>query len=128
MPGVEVLLQALEKARIKRCVVTNSNRYEVELLRDSHPILQSIPYWIVREDYDQPKPSPECYEKAIQKFGKEGDQIVGFEDSPRGLEALLGTSAKGIFVTECFSKKEIKALAHQLGKEFDHVSNFLALD
>lgn len=127
MPGVENLLQELEKAGIKRCVVTHSSAEQIKLIRARQPILSSIPHWITRENYSQPKPSPECYQKAIEKLAGEGDSVIGFEDSPRGLKALLGTDAKAVLVTDLFSQKEIESLAQEMGKEFAHVSTFKEL-
>ena len=98
MPGVENLLRALDQAKIQRCTVTNSFHAQILLIRSQLPILETIPHWITREDYEKPKPDPECYLKAIQLYGKRGDRIVGFEDSIRGLEALKKTSALPILI------------------------------
>lgn len=98
MPGVSRLLSALEEAKIRRCVVTNSVLEHVELIRARIPELETIPKWITREDYDKPKPSPECYLKAIELYGRTGDRIIGFEDSVRGLRALQQTSALPVLI------------------------------
>lgn len=98
MPGVDSLLRALEKEGIRRCVVTNSLLEQIHLIRGSHPVLQTIPHWITREDYSQPKPNPECYLRAIELYGKKGDRIIGFEDSIRGLQALEQTPATPVLV------------------------------
>jgi HAD superfamily hydrolase (TIGR01509 family) len=98
MPGAEKLLRALEKENIRRCVVTNSLFEQIQLLRSQHPILQTIPKWITREDYGKPKPDPECYLRAIQLYGHAGDKIIGFEDSIRGLEALRQTPALPVLI------------------------------
>ncbi|MGB7978826.1 MAG: HAD family phosphatase [Chlamydiales bacterium] len=98
MPGVEKLLRALEAAKIRRCVVTHSALAQTALIRSKIPVLQTLPQWITREDYEKPKPNPECYLKAIQLYGKMGDRIVGFEDSVRGLKALLGTPALPVLI------------------------------
>lgn len=90
MPGVEALLEALEKNSLRRCVVTNSLYEQVEEIKKHQPVLQTIPLWITREDYKEAKPSPDGYKTAIAKLGKPGDKVVGFEDSTRGLQALLG--------------------------------------
>lgn len=100
MPGAKELLQALQKANIPRCVVTHSLEELVQLVRKQNPILDSIPYWVTREDYSQPKPSPECYIKAIEKFAKPQDRIIGFEDTPRGIRALMGTRALPVLICE----------------------------
>jgi HAD superfamily hydrolase (TIGR01509 family) len=100
MPGVATLLDALDKARIKRCVVTHSPSDHVEYIRKCNPELNSIPHWFTREHYSQPKPNPECYLKAIAELGEEGDAIIGFEDTPRGLSALQQSPAQAVFLTE----------------------------
>lgn len=99
MPGVETLLRAIADAGIPRCVVTNSPKDQIDLIKEKNPILQSIPNWFTRETYNQPKPNPECYLNAIAKMGV-SDKIIGFEDTPRGLKALLQTQAKPVLVSE----------------------------
>lgn len=98
MPGVEKLLRALDEAKIRRCVVTNSILDHIQLIRARISVLATIPKWITREDYEKPKPSPECYLKAIELYGKKGDRIIGFEDSVRGLKALRQTPALSVLI------------------------------
>ena len=100
MPGVEKLLSALKEENISRCVVTHSPNELIELVRTKNPILNTIPNWVTREHYHHPKPNPECYLKAIEMISKESDRIVGFEDTPRGLEALLQTRVKPVMICE----------------------------
>lgn len=94
LPGVKELLMALEQAGKKRAVITNSTRLQAEAVKKRIPLLQTVPLWITREDYKSPKPHPECYEIAIKKLAHLGDKVVGFEDSTRGVEALLGAGVK----------------------------------
>lgn len=124
MPGVTELLVALEKANIKRCVVTHSPADQIALIRKQQPLLDSIPIWITREDYTQPKPSSECYERAISKMHASGMRIIGFEDSPRGLKSLLGTAAEGVLITDYFEPSEIRALSDVVDREFSYFSSF----
>lgn len=98
MPGAPELLHALEKAHIKRAVVTHSLGELIQAIRKQNPILDTIPHWITREHYSQPKPSPECYKFAIETLAKPNDRVIGFEDTPRGLQALLGTRAEPVLV------------------------------
>lgn len=100
MPGVITLLQELQTANIKRAVVTHSPEDLIQLIRQQNPILNTIPYWITREHYSLPKPSSECYLTAIERLAKPEDRVIGFEDTPRGLIALLGTRAKPILVCQ----------------------------
>lgn len=88
MPGVEEVLIALEKAGKKRCVVTNSAKVQIDLIKQKIPVLNTIPHWFTRENYKEPKPHPECYLMAMKQLGQPNDRVIGFEDSTRGLTAL----------------------------------------
>lgn len=98
LPGAAALLLALQQANINRCVVTHSASSLITQIRKQNPILDTIPLWITREDYTNPKPHPECYQLAIAKFAKSSDNIIGFEDSPRGLHALSETRAHPVLI------------------------------
>lgn len=100
MPGVEKLLLALQEAGISRCVVTHSPIELIDAVRRKHAIFDSIPVWITREQYTKPKPDSECYLEAIRKLASPADHVIGFEDTPRGITALLGTRAKPVLICE----------------------------
>lgn len=114
MPGVEALLRALDQAKIQRCVVTNSFRDQIDLIRSQIAALQTIPHWITRENYDKPKPAPDGYLRAIELYGKKGDRIIGFEDSVRGLESLRQTPALPVLI--CPAHHPLLELALDGGK------------
>jgi HAD superfamily hydrolase (TIGR01509 family) len=122
MPGATELLLALQEAGIKRCVVTHSATSLIQRIRKQNPILDTIPYWITREDYTHAKPHPECYQFAIAKLSEPHDHIIGFEDSPRGLHALLETKVKPILVCPPDSPYLEKLLL------YPHVSYYPSLD
>ncbi|MCB1148956.1 MAG: HAD family phosphatase [Chlamydiia bacterium] len=117
MPGVEEFLQLLERWNKKRAVVTHSGRRLIDKLREKNPALSSIEHWITREDYDKPKPDPECYRLAVERLAFAGDRVIGFEDSPRGLTALMGTDALPVIVTE-MEYPEIPAFLERGAKHF----------
>lgn len=100
MEGVAQLLQALAEKGITRCVVTHSPDELVQTIRQQNALLETIPHWITRHDYTNPKPDPECYRKAIEMYGTDCRRIIGFEDSPRGLTALMGTKALPVLITD----------------------------
>lgn len=100
MPGVEDLLIKLKNNGITCCVVTHSAEVLINIIREQNPILNTIQHWITREFYTNPKPHSECYLKAIEELAKETDKIIGFEDTPRGLQALLGTKAKPVMICQ----------------------------
>lgn len=100
MPGASELIKGLHDRGIKMAVVTHSDRAQVEIIRGKLPELQLINHWVTREDYKNPKPSSDCYRYAIDTLLKTHGSVIGFEDSPRGLTALIGTEAKPVLVTE----------------------------
>lgn len=118
MPGAEKLLSALNEANINRVVVTHSPIELIDAVRQNHSILHTIPHWITRHDYKHPKPDSECYLKAISLYGKDGEAIIGFEDTPRGLKALLGTRAVPVLICKA-DYPEIPYFKEQGVKHFD---------
>ena len=99
MPGALELLKALKALNVKTVVVTHSDSGQVNLIQSKLKELSLIDHWVTREDYKNPKPSSDCYQYAISRYASRNDTVIGFEDSPRGLSALLGTNAKSVFVT-----------------------------
>lgn len=123
MPGVENFLDKLNELKKPYCVVTNSTKAEVELIRAKHPVLERIPKWYTREDYVKPKPDPQCYLKAIEDFDPQG-LVAGFEDSPKGLKALLGTSAHAHLVGTSLPQTVRESLVTEFSNTFTHLSSF----
>lgn len=130
MPGAAELLTALFERRAPLCVVTHSERGEVERIRKSHPILEQIPRWITREEYPHAKPHPSGYQFAAAELGASPADLIGFEDSPRGVVALqeagIGTpvwvapasyGGKRDFLKEGTLQVESLARVFDLGKE-----------
>ena len=100
MPGVDSLLKELHRLGKKTCVVTNSTLSMIAPIRDHIKELTLIENWITREDYSDPKPSSQGYQKAIDRLSSEGDNIIGFEDTIKGLKALLGTEARAFLISK----------------------------
>ncbi len=98
LPGVANFLQLLKEKEKKMCVVTHSTKEVVEVLRHKIPELETIPFWFCREDYTNPKPSPDGYLKAIEVLASETCRVIGFEDSYRGIQALIQTRALPVLI------------------------------
>ncbi len=86
MHGVPALLEALKKENIPRAVATNSTKQQIDVFKRRMPLLQTIPLWVTREDYEKAKPNPDAYLTALDKL--QGKNAIGFEDSFRGIQAL----------------------------------------
>ncbi len=116
MPGVEEFLQKLAEGRAKRCVATHSSKEQVDMIKHALPVLKTIPVWITREDYDDPKPAPDAYLKAMELLADPGDRVIGFEDSLRGILALKQTMALPILICDPahpqLQEEEISGVSH----------------
>lgn len=123
MPGVEAFLAFLEKKQLRRCVVTNSFEEQIISIRKKLPLLDSIPFWVTRQQYHKAKPEPDSYLKALELYGQKGDKVVGFEDSPRGLRALLAAGVDAVMVSAIFAKDEVE----EMPKDFSHIASFESL-
>lgn len=124
MDGAETFLTALEKHQIKKAVVTNSPKAQIELIKKALPVLQKIPVWITREQYKDPKPSPEGYLKAISQLAEPGDRIIGFEDTLKGLQALLAADVDSVLI--CPSDHKHVEEGKRLGaRHFESLSSYL---
>ena len=90
VPGMENFIEKMDKNNISHCVVTNTSIEIINIYRKHIPLLNKLKNWITREDYNLPKPNSECYKLAIERYGKNKTQILGFEDSWVGYHALKG--------------------------------------
>lgn len=98
MPGARELLISLQEQRARFCVVTNSTSQQVELLRARCCDLSRVQNWIVRENYRRPKPAPDGYLAALRKFRVSPARAIGFEDSLKGLTALMRAGVRGVLI------------------------------
>jgi HAD superfamily hydrolase (TIGR01509 family) len=90
VPGMEEFINYIETNNIPHCVVTNTSIKPINMYKEHFPILKKLKNWITREDYNLPKPNPECYKLAIERYGKD-KHTIGFEDSWVGYQALKNT-------------------------------------
>lgn len=118
MPGVEALLLELKKREAIRCVVTQSHKKWVDCIVQHHPVLQTIPYYITREDFPLPKPDPGCYQIATQRFAKKGESVIGFEDSTKGLTALVQAQIDSVLVSPVLTGEDVNKIRSSLQQPF----------
>ncbi len=96
MDGAEEVLDLVQDKR--HLVVTNSTKAQIDVIKESLPRLKKIPTFITREDYLNPKPSPDGYLKAIELFGQKSDRMIGFEDAMRGIKSLQGANIHPVLI------------------------------
>jgi HAD superfamily hydrolase (TIGR01509 family) len=94
-PGIEEYLAAARRRRLKRAIVSSSNRQWVDMHLER---LEEATGWdaICTADRDpaRAKPAPVLYLEALDQLDVEADEAVAFEDSPNG---VLAAKAAGVF-------------------------------
>ena len=88
------LHKAMRAKGIIEACVTNSIRSSAELMLTKTGQLDYLKFVITNEDVKNPKPHPEGYIKAMIKLQVFPENVLIVEDSDKGFQAALFTSAK----------------------------------
>jgi len=107
--GFETFVKALRSEGIKTAVVTSSNREKMQNVYRKHPEFQSyFDAILTSEDFEESKPSPDCYLKAVARFGVQSKECIVFEDSFNGLRSGVASGARVIGLATTNPIQEIK--------------------
>jgi beta-phosphoglucomutase len=98
MPGAKRCVETFSQEKKRMAVVTNSPQSFTDSVIRSHPFFLTISRWIFREKYVEPKPSPESYLLACKEMNIAPERALGFEDTIRGVDALLQAGCTPILV------------------------------
>ena len=91
---IELVKKLSKKFQI--AIVTNANKNIFDAIYKDSKILDYITFYITREMYLRPKPSPDCYLKAIQSLNTTPQKIIAVEDSPRGIASAQSAGLKTV--------------------------------
>ena len=94
MKNSDFLINYIEKNNINHVVVTNTSLENVNYFKEKQPVLKKLVNWITRENYLKPKPDPECFKLAKDKYYKKEKFIIGIENTINGYTSLKN-------ITEC---------------------------
>ena len=109
IPGFLSFMRMLRDANVRTAVVTSSNVPKMECVYKAHPdFMHLFDAVLTAEDFDESKPSPDCYLKAAQKLGASKDGCVVFEDSFNGLRSGM---AAGMAVVGLATTNDADAIA-----------------
>lgn len=68
-------------------LLTTAKRQNALAVLKRHDLEKYFTFMIFGEEVTRMKPDPEVYEVALKKAGLGSDEVLAFEDSPKGLEA-----------------------------------------
>lgn len=86
-------LSRLKAHNIQIAVCSNSIRKTIDLMMERADLHRYLDIILSNEDVSRPKPDPEIYLKAIQKFNLNPQECMIVEDNPHGLEAARKSNA-----------------------------------
>lgn len=114
-------LGRLRRSGIKMAVCSNSVRETLDLMLSRAGLEDFFEFTFSNQDVKLPKPDPEIYLKAIQKFGLSPTDCLIVEDNPNGIKAA---KAAGAHVLEVRSVADVNDLVlshrlHELGGSDD---------
>lgn len=103
--GVTDVLSTLAES-FEMAVVTTSRREDFQLIHRSRNLLGFFRFVLTVEDYPRPKPEPDPYLAALERFGARPDQAVVIEDSARGLRSALNAGLDCLVVRSEFTASQ----------------------
>lgn len=120
--GFENYVKSLRGRGVKTAVVTSSNMAKMENVYRKRPEFKTyFDAVLTSEDFAESKPSPDCYQRAAQRFGLTKDECVVFEDSFNGLKSgrAAGMYVVGLATTN--SPESIAPFADRVIKDYGEI-------
>ena len=103
--GVVDVLAELAR-HVSMAIVTTSKRADFDLIHADRGILQYMDFVLARDDYAQPKPHPEPYLTALERFGATKAETLIVEDSARGLRSAVAAGIDCAVVHNDFTQTQ----------------------
>ncbi|WP_460795348.1 HAD family hydrolase [Microbacterium sp. GXF0217] len=100
---------------VRMGIVTTSKRTDFDLIHTGRGITRLMEFVLAREDYAHPKPHPEPYLTAVERFGATAAETLIVEDSARGLRSAVAAGIDCAIVRNEFTKtQEFSGTTHRI--------------
>ena len=118
--GFEDFVKDVRSKGIKTAVVTSSNLEKMLNVYNKHPEFKGyFDEILTSEDFEESKPSPDCYLKAAARFGVSPKECIVFEDSFNGLRSGIASGARVIGLATTNSVAEIESYTKEVISNYD---------
>lgn len=118
--GFEDFVKDVRSKGIKTAVVTSSNLEKMQNVYNKHPEFKGyFDEILTSEDFEESKPSPDCYFKAAARFGVSPKECIVFEDSFNGLRSGIASGARVIGLATTNSVTEIEPYTKEVISNYD---------
>lgn len=121
--GFEKFVEDIRSKGVKTAVVTSSNVVKMNNVYSKHSEFKSyFDEILTSEDFDESKPSPDCYQKASQSFGFDASDCVVFEDSFNGLKSGRAADMYVVGLSTTNSSTDIAPLSDIVIADYEDMS------
>ena len=121
--GVQEFIISLHQRGLHTAVVTSSNHEKMARVYEQHPEFKGLfDAILTSEDFLHSKPHPDCYLRAMARFGATPVEAVVFEDSINGLRSGRDSGALVVALTTSHSAEMLKALSDYQIPDFTNFS------
>ena len=118
--GFEDFVKDVRSKGIKTAVVTSSNLEKMLNVYNKHPEFKGyFDEILTSEDFEESKPSPDCYLKAAARFDVSPKECIVFEDSFNGLRSGIASGARVIGLATTNPVAEIEPYTKEVISNYD---------
>ena len=103
MTGIEETLRDL-RDNVRMGVVTSSRKDHFDIIHEQTGLLRYFDFVLTHADFEQSKPHPECYLRAIDRFQVDVDTALVVEDTERGLQAATDAGLRCVVIPNELTK------------------------
>ena len=105
LSGFSELIAWTETHQLKRALVTNAPRLNVEFILDVLGIKEIFQTIVLAEDCTAGKPDPAPYQVALNSLGIQAQEAIALEDSPSGIRSAVAADIRTIGIASTHDPK-----------------------
>ena len=104
--GLNELMERASNKGISMAIGSAAIMYNIDFVLDGLNIRHYINAIVSADDVTVSKPDPETYLKCAELLGKNPDECIVFEDSPKGVEAAANAKMQCVVLTTMHTSEE----------------------
>jgi beta-phosphoglucomutase-like phosphatase (HAD superfamily) len=108
IPGIKRLLGFIKSRKVRITLTTGSTKKIVEKILQAKGIKGFFDLIVTGEDFKQSKPSPECYEKTLERLKLSPSEVIVIEDAIAGIKAAKSAKCTVWGITTYLNKRELR--------------------
>jgi HAD superfamily hydrolase (TIGR01509 family) len=124
LPGAAELIRECHRQGISMAVASSAMRKNVDFVVEALKLGAFFETIVSGDEVSHPKPDPEIYLAAASHLGVEPSRCLAFEDSPIGVEAVIGAGMKCVAIASTFSIDDLRTetRAHLVVRSFEDLN------